>query len=347
MGEAQVELLDRFGPFAGGWQDGAFHNPEGLASDSGGNIYVADETNHRVQKLSPDGQMLWKVGGVDGDGRPRAGTAIGEFMMHRGIAVDHQDNLYVADSWNHRVQKFDPEGNFRLLFGSYGNRPGQFGGAGPNGIAIDADGNIYVSDTHTFLGGNNRVQKFDPSGHFLLSFGRHGTEPGEFAGKIPLRGRFGHEIGFGTTNPEGPYGIAVGQQTGHVYVSDTDNSRIQVFDQQGSLLRILGEGIIFRPRQLCLDSQENVYIAGFHGAPDLAGLREVADADIRSTGPTDRFLWVLNREGQLVAQITADDADGLFDHLGGRHHAVTVSRADESLVYIQAGHHILKFRVSW
>lgn len=347
MREPRVELLNRFGPFEGGWRDGEFHNPEGLASDSQGNIYVADETNHRVQRISPDGQMLWKIGAVDTTGRPRAGTAVGEFMMHRGVAVDQDDNLYVADSWNHRVQKFDPSGQFCCLFGSYGNGPGQFGGAGPNGIAIDAEGFIYVSDTHTYLGGNNRVQKFDSRGQFVSSFGELGTGPGQFAGKIPLRGRFGHEISFGTTNPEGPYGIDAGPRSGHIYVSDTDNSRIQIFDRNGHFLRSMGEGIIVRPRQLCLDSQENVYIAGFHSAPDIQGLAHAASTRIVPTGPEHRFLWILNRDGDLIAKITAADAEGLFDHLGGRHHAVTVSKADESFVYIQAGHHVLKFQIKW
>ena len=69
--------------------------------------------------------------------------------MFRGIGVDPDDNLFVGDSWNNRVQKFDSSGSFRMMFGSYGNGPGQFGGAGPNGLAFDADGHIYVSDTPT------------------------------------------------------------------------------------------------------------------------------------------------------------------------------------------------------
>lgn len=337
MSGPRVELLAAFGPYDGGWRDGEFHNPEGLASDSRGNLFVADETNHRVQKVDSDGKMLWKVGGVGPNGRPRAGTAIGEFMMHRGVATDDDDNLYVGDSWNHRVQKFDAAGRFQFLFGSFGTGPGQFGGSGPNGVAIDGDGFIYVTDTHTLMGGNSRVQKFDRRGHFVLAFGEHGTRPGQFAGKIPLRRRIGH---FGVTAPEGPYGIAVGKRSGHLYVSDTDNCRVQVFDRQGRFLRTMGEGILYKPRQLCLDSRENIYIAGFHGAPDFGG-------GSLTVGAQHRFLWVLDREGGLLARITAEDAHGLFTHPGGRHHAVAVSYADESLIYIQAGQHVLKFRLHW
>ena len=64
-------------------------------------------------------------------------------------------------------------------------------------------------------------------------------------------------------------------------------------------------------------------------------------------GPRHRFLWILSKDGDLLATITADEADGMFDHAGGRHHAVAVSRSEEGLVFIQAGHRILKFRVHW
>lgn len=342
MAGPRVELLDKFGPYEGGWRDGEFHNPEGLASDSQGNIYVADETNHRVQKISPEGKPLWKVGAVGRNGRPCYGVAPGQFMMFRGVGTDYHDNLYVADSWNHRVQKFDSTGRFCFMFGSQGNGPGQFGGAGPNGVAVDENGFIYVTDTHTYLGGNSRVQKFDDGGHFVLAFGEHGSGPGQFAGKVPLRGRFGYDCSFGTCAPEGPYGIGVGKRTGHLYVSDTDNSRIQVFERDGTFLRSIGEGIIYQPRQLCLDSKENVYIAGFHNLPDMKG-----PPFGTPVGPEDRFMWVLSSDGRLVARIIAEDANGLFVHGGGRHHAVTVSKADESLVYIQSGHHVLKFRIHW
>jgi tripartite motif-containing protein 71 len=342
MSGPSAELLAKFGPFEGGYGDGEFHNPEGLACDSQGNIYVADETNHRIQKVDPNGTPLWKRGAVGPDGRPRPGTAPGEFMMHRGVAIDADDNLYVGDSWNHRVQKFGRDGVFELMFGSHGNGPGQFGGVGPNGVAIDADGFIYVTDTHTYLGGNNRVQKFDRRGHFVLDFGRHGTGPGEFAGKIPLRGRYGHEITMGSTSPEGPYGIGVGHQSGHLYVADTDNSRIQIFTRDGQFVRSMGEGILYRPRQICLDSRENVYVAGFHGPPGIRGLPGAVPV-----GPEHRFFWILDREGNLRLRVTAADAHGLFSHAGGRHHAITVSRADESLVYTQAGQHVLKWRIHW
>ena len=337
MSGPRVELLGRFGPYEGGMRDGEFHNPEGLASDSKGNILVADETNHRVQKIDTEGRMLWKVGATGPDGRPRPGTGPAEFNWHRGMAVDGDDNVYVADSRNNRVQKLDATGHFLFLFGSHGNGPGQFGGkSGPNGVAVDEDGFIYVTDTHTDLGGNNRVQKFDDQGRFVLSFGEHGTGPGQFAGRVPLRGHAG------LLHPEGPYGIDVGARTGHLYIADTDNCRVQVFDRDGGFLRSIGEGVIVGPRQLCLDSQERVYLADFRMAPDMPGL-----GDVEPVGLRHRFVSVLDRDGRLLVRIGAEDADGLFDHPGGRHHAITVSKVDEGLVYLQAGHMVLEFRIHW
>ena len=344
MSGLRVEMLASFGPYEGGWRDGEYHNPEGLSSDNSGNFWVADETNHRVQLISPEGRMLQKIGAIDQNGRPREGTAPGEFNNIRGVCVDHDDNVYVADSGNHRVQTFDSNGRFRLLFGSAGNGPGQM--FGPDGVAVDRDGSIYVTDTHTVLGGNNRVLKFDHLGRFLFSFGGHGTGPGRFAGQAPL-----------VAGPEGPYGIDIGSRTGHLYIADTYNSRVQVFDREGHYLRSIGEATIFEPRQLCLDSRENIYIAGFHMPPFMSGLHGIEPIATFGAAPSNRFLWVLDSDGGLLVKVGAEEADalarekgepeGVFDHGGGRHHAVTVSKSDESLVYFQSGHQILKYRIHW
>ena len=77
-------------------------------------------------------------------------------------------------------------------------------------------------------------------------------------------------------------------------------------------------------------------------APDMDGLE-----DARPTWAEVRFLWVLDSEGSLLLRIGSEDADGLYEHGGGRHHAVTLSKVDENLVYFQAGHMILKYRMLW
>ena len=79
----------------------------------------------------------------------------GEFHFPAAVALDRKGNVYVADTDNHRVQKFTPEGKFVSEWGEFRDAPGQLNV--PLGIAVDASGNVYVSDSH-----NHRIQKFAP-----------------------------------------------------------------------------------------------------------------------------------------------------------------------------------------
>jgi hypothetical protein len=96
------------------------------------------------------------------------GVGDGQFESPGAIAVDATGNVYVADTGNNRIQKFDSQGNFLLQWGSFGSGNGQF--KGPRGIAADSAGDVIVADTL-----NNRFQKFSPIGGFLFTFGAFGT----------------------------------------------------------------------------------------------------------------------------------------------------------------------------
>ena len=102
-------------------------------------------------------------------GDTRAGD--GELNRPSGMAFDPDDNLYVVDSLNNRVQKFTKEGKFMAKWGTVGSGAGEFNM--PWGIAIDTDGNVYVTDWR-----NDRVQKFTAEGHFLMQFGTSGSGEG-------------------------------------------------------------------------------------------------------------------------------------------------------------------------
>src|SRR5213593_3819839 len=109
-------------------------------------------------------------------GAPLA-SANGELNSPDGVAIDRIGNVYVADSANHRIQKFDANGAFLTAWGSLGSGDGQFGGPdGPSGVATDGSGNVYVSDTD-----NSRIQKFDASGTFLTVWGSYGSGDGQFS----------------------------------------------------------------------------------------------------------------------------------------------------------------------
>jgi sugar lactone lactonase YvrE len=134
---------DGEGPLEPG--DGQFKYPEGVAVDTSGNVYVADEGNHRIQKFTSDGTFLTKWGSN--------GSGNGQFSGPYGVAVDASGNVYVADIYNYRIQKFTSYGTFLTKWGSLGSGDGQF--ANPMGVAVDSSGNVYVADTW-----NHRIQKF-------------------------------------------------------------------------------------------------------------------------------------------------------------------------------------------
>ena len=140
---------------------GKFHSPGGVAVDGHGNILVTDKTNDCVQKFSPHGRHIAKVG--------KYGASKLEFKEPLGIAVHPKNSMiYVADSNNHRIQILDP--NLKFYNSSRtdeGNEEGQF--SVPQGIAFDSCGNVYLTDPL-----NRRIQVFTPDGELIRWFGRDG-----------------------------------------------------------------------------------------------------------------------------------------------------------------------------
>ena len=182
----------------------AFRRPAGLALDPAGNIVVADSLNNRVQVFSPEGE--WRA----------ASSPALRLREPWGVAVDGAGNVYVADTGNHRIQKLDRELRPLQAWGGAPaspptSPPGPLELSGPRGIAVDADGNVWVSDT-----GHSRVLKFGPSGEPLGAFGELGSGPGQFRQPV------------GITSSRG----------GEILVADQGNGRVQRFD---SGFRYLGE----------------------------------------------------------------------------------------------------------
>ena len=124
---------------------GQFLNPFGMAVDSSDNVYVADQSNHRVQKFDSNGRYLTQWGS--------RGSGSGQFLNPFCVAVDSSGNVYVVDEANHCVQKFDSGGRYLTRWGSGGGGSGQF--LNPYGVAVDRSGNVYISDRD-----NHCVQKF-------------------------------------------------------------------------------------------------------------------------------------------------------------------------------------------
>ena len=190
---------------------GEFWGPSGIAVDGNGAVWVADSWNHRIQVRDPDGR--WRVaGGKAGGGDGAIGSGAGEFSYPRGIAVDGNGVLWVADSGNHRIQSMGNDGRWKVFAGKAGGGEGAIGsGAGefnvPQGIAVDGNKVLWVADS-----GNHRIQSMGNDGRWKVFAGKAGGGEGA--------------IGSGAGEFSYIWGIAV-DGNGVVWVADTYNHRIQ------------------------------------------------------------------------------------------------------------------------
>lgn len=258
--------------------------PSGIAIDGDGLVYVSSYGGHRVQKFSQAGTLLRSWGTI--------GEADGAFTGPLGIAV-HDGYVYVVDSGNHRVQKFTDEGTWVATWG--GPDPGSAAGEfnAPAGIAVNpVTGRVYVGET-----GNDRVQVLDPNtGVSQLTWGSSMPGNGQFSHPdgiaIPDNGteqvyvadysydrvkKFNFagvldqtwgQPGNGLGNLDGPSGIAADARSGHVYVTEADNDRVQKFDRTGAVGVNLGTfgtsgtgpGQFANPRGVATDNAGVVYV---------------------------------------------------------------------------------------
>jgi uncharacterized protein (TIGR03663 family) len=213
--------------------------PRNVAVGTKGQVYVVDTGNSRILELDANGNLVKTWGEKSPD---PANPATGTFNEPWGIAVDGQGNVYVADTWNHRIQKFSADGSFLLTFGVSGQAaegPDRFWG--PRGVAVDSQGRVYVTDT-----GNKRIEVFDANGKPLLGFATDGT-----------------------AKLDEPVGIAVGPD-GRVFVADTWNMRVAIFGADGQFqsafpVQAWPSNSLDNKPYLTVDSQGRVYLTDPEG----------------------------------------------------------------------------------
>ncbi len=276
-------FLGEWGTYGGG--HGQFGPIGGLATDAAGDVYVVDSAHDRIEKFSSEGEFLTAWG--------HKGSELGDFEFGSsqnytkppggGIAVAGE-YVYVADSGNNRIERFNLSGGEPIEWGSQGSEGGQF--SYPRGVAANA-AEVLVADDD-----NHRIEKFSPSGAYEGSVGSEGTGPGHFgfpygialdaAGNVYVADDINHRIvkldpQLGPAGEWGGFGSAPGQlafpralasdPAGDTYVADTANDRIEVFSSSGSYLRTIGvsaradPGAFVAPRGVAVDPTGRLYVS--------------------------------------------------------------------------------------
>jgi sugar lactone lactonase YvrE len=147
-------------------------DPGGMAIDNENRfLYVADPGLDQV--LVYDADKLTLIRKMGTAGKKHSLTENGQFSAPTNVAVDADANLYVADTFNNRVEIFDADGNFIRAWGKSGDRPGYF--SRPKGLAVDSDGHVWVADAVQDI-----LQCYTAEGQFLMWMGGHGLFPGQF-----------------------------------------------------------------------------------------------------------------------------------------------------------------------
>ena len=242
-----------------GTDEGQFNRPHDIVFDSKGFLYINDRELNTFQKFSPDGRFISEFG--------EEGDELGQYRSPYSMAMDSNDNIYVLDRGNDRIVKVDTDGNVLGALYSF-NGPwitneddddisengDETGFASPEAMAIDKNGNFYLTDT-----GNDRVIKFDKNFKYVSQFGQAGKGPGQF---------------------DHPHGIGIDSK-GNIYINTLNEPRIQKFTNDGKFIKEwgtngTGPGQLTTPLEhLKVDSKDRVFIVDSASNPRV----QVFDSD--------------------------------------------------------------------
>jgi sugar lactone lactonase YvrE len=256
-----------------------FNNPGGVAMDSSGNIYIADTGDDTIRKIAANGTVSTLAGspGVSGSVDGSGTNAL--FNAPQGIAVDSSGNVYVADTGNDTIRKMTSAGAVSTLAGLAGNA-GSIDGSGtnaafysPEGLAVDANGTIYVADTW-----NHTIRAVSSTGSVHTYAGQAGI--------------------FGGTNAVGTNALfyepsAVAVDAGdNIFVADTGNNAIREIVPGGTVTTLAGSignfgytnatgtnALFDAPQGIAVDASDNLYVADYLNN----GIRKVTAAGVVTT----------------------------------------------------------------
>lgn len=243
----------------------AMVRPHGLTVDASGNLYIADYSNYRVRKVDTSGIITTVAGngvsGCSGDGGPAIQA---QLRTPDSVAVDAYGNLYIADPPNHRIRKVDTNGIITTIVGTGSAGYSGDGSPGaqaqlnyPNSIAVDASGNVYISD-----GSNYRIRRMDVSG-IITTVAGTGISGYSGDGGLATQAQLGY-----------PYCVVV-DALGNLYISDKVNNNIRKVNTSGIITTVAGTGIsgysgdggpavqaqLKKQKGIAVDASGNLYIA--------------------------------------------------------------------------------------
>lgn len=239
-------------------------SPFGVATDSLGNVLIADSYNHRIRKVTGSTIATFAGTGVSGTGPEGLPAAQTELRGPRGVCADRFGNVYIVDTSNHRVLRVPPSGTVVEAAGN--GTPGDAGDGGParlaeldqpGACAVDAAGNLFIADTFS-----HRIRKVGADGNIATVAGL--GQPGNAGDEGPAT----------TASLNAPRGVAV-DGSGDVYIADTGNNRIRMVTPDGVIHGIAGGGaagfagdggpasaaLLNQPQGMVLDGAGNLYIA--------------------------------------------------------------------------------------
>jgi sugar lactone lactonase YvrE len=255
-----------------------FWGPQGLAVNSAGTVYIADSANGAIRIMTPAG-VVTTLAGSPSDGSVNGAASAARFYSPQNLAVDGNENIYVADTQNNVIRIISPSG----VVGVFAGTPGVSGSAdgtrsnalfsAPQGIAVDGNGNVYVADT-----GNSTIREITPSGVSSTLAGSAGN-PGSADGTNT------------TAQFYQPQGVAV-DSSGNVYVADTWNHTIRKITSGGVSSTLAGQAGVFgsfdgangaarfnNPSAIAVDASGNLYVSDFNNDT----IREVSPGGVVST----------------------------------------------------------------
>ena len=260
-------------PFAGSGHSGSadgkgaaatFNQPNGLATDAAGNVYVADQENNLIRKITPDGTVSTLAG--SGQSGHDDGTGVtASFNNPQGVATDAAGNVFVADSYNYLIRKITSSGVVSTIAGNSSSQPANGQGTAasfsrPSDVVVDGSGNIFVADQ-----GAGQIRKITSAGLVSTVY---------------------------SSGDLNPYQLAV-DKLGNIYAPDPTDNDIKKISQSGVLTRFAGNGNIiggdidgtgtgaafYQPIGIAIDGNGNLFVVDKYNGL----IREITPAAVVTT----------------------------------------------------------------